>query len=63
MEYFKVVERTESGDYLAHIPELPGCAARGDTPEEAHENLATALDNYLESLRLRAQFDAMLDVA
>lgn len=40
--------------YLASHPELDGCIAQGDTPEEAEENLADARDLYIRSLRERA---------
>ena len=47
MEHVVMIQWTESGDYLAYLPEIPGCAARGDTVEEAERNLRVAFDNYL----------------
>lgn len=46
--YLDVEEGTLSeGGPLAHIPALPGCAARGRTKEEALSNLKDLLEDYL----------------
>ena len=58
MEYMIVIQLTDAGDYLAYLPELPGCAARGDTVQEADDNLRTALHNHLVLLRAQAQAQA-----
>lgn len=50
MEHVVMIKWTEAGDYLAYLPEIPGCAARGDTVEEAERNLRVAFDNYLATL-------------
>jgi len=50
MEHVVLIQWTEAGDYLAYLPEIPGCAARGDTVEEAERNLRVAFDNYLATL-------------
>lgn len=36
---------------LAHVPALPGAAARGKTVEEAKENIHAAIIEYLQLLR------------
>jgi len=67
--YLDVEEGTLSeGGPLAHIPALPGCAARGRTKEEALSNLKDLLGDYLalfgkedESLPVRVA-DVELDV-
>lgn len=33
--------------YVAIIPELPGCVAHGDTPEEAKQNIITAKEDFI----------------
>jgi predicted RNase H-like HicB family nuclease len=33
--------------YVAVIPELPGCVAHGDTPEEAKQNILTAKVDFI----------------
>jgi predicted RNase H-like HicB family nuclease len=37
----------EDGGYVARVPELPGCFADGDTPEEALTNLKVVLRDWL----------------
>lgn len=44
----------EGGGYLITFPDLPGCMADGDTPEEAIEN---GLDAALSWLRTAQEFD------
>lgn len=41
MEY-EIVLTPEYGDWTATIPDLPGCIAAGDTPEEALEIIQDA---------------------
>ena len=55
MDYMVIFQLTDAGDYLGYLPELPGCAARGDTVEEADANLRTALHNHLVLLRAQAE--------
>ena len=38
----------ESGWFVAHVVELPGCVSQGATMEEAKANIAEALEAYLE---------------
>ena len=40
----------ESGWFVAHILELPGCVSQGPTIEEAKANIANALESYMEVL-------------
>jgi predicted RNase H-like HicB family nuclease len=39
---------SETGDYSAICPELPGCASAGETEDEARENIRAAIEIYLE---------------
>jgi predicted RNase H-like HicB family nuclease len=39
----------EDGAYLAQVPELPGCAADGATPEEAFQNLQVVVKEWIET--------------
>jgi antitoxin HicB len=41
----------EGGGYLAEFPDLPGCMADGDTPEEAFAEAQDALKSHLASMR------------
>jgi predicted RNase H-like HicB family nuclease len=36
--------------YMAVHPELPGCMAQGETPEEARRNLDVAREDYISAL-------------
>jgi predicted RNase H-like HicB family nuclease len=42
LPYTMIMRRDEEGDYVARIDELPGCAAHGNTPQEAFEALEEA---------------------
>jgi predicted RNase H-like HicB family nuclease len=37
--------------YVAEVPELPGCAADGDTYEEALRNVEIVIDQWIETTR------------
>jgi predicted RNase H-like HicB family nuclease len=40
-------ERLEDGSYGAYVPDLPGCIAAGDTPEEAECHIREAVPVHL----------------
>lgn len=49
-DYLVVIEG--SGDsYSAFVPDLPGCVAAGDSPEEVERLIAEAIALHIESLR------------
>ena len=50
MRYLVVIERGESS-WGAHVPDLPGCVAVGETREEVMELIKEAIDFHLEGLR------------
>lgn len=53
IEYPVVIRQlsdSEGGGYLAEFPDLPGCLADGETPEEALAESRAALASYLASL-------------
>ncbi len=41
----------EDDAYVAEAPELPGCAAHGDTQEASLEQIGQAIDLWLETAR------------
>lgn len=47
MKYKVVLEESEEG-YAASVPGLPGCHSQGATEQEALENIADAIREYLE---------------
>jgi predicted RNase H-like HicB family nuclease len=48
--YPLVIERTNTG-YSAFSPDVPGCAAVGDTEEETRRNFQDALTAHFEAMR------------
>jgi predicted RNase H-like HicB family nuclease len=47
--YWAIIERTDEG-YFAHLPDLPGPTARGDTDKEALVLLAEFADDHVGDL-------------
>jgi len=41
----------EDGGYIAVVPELPGCSAFGETPEEALREVLVAIELWLEAAK------------
>ena len=48
--YPLVIERTGAG-YSAYSPDVPGCAAAGDTEEETRRNFQDALAAHFQAMR------------
>ncbi len=48
--YALVIERTGTG-YSAYSPDVPGCAAVGDTEQETRRNFQDALTAHFEMMR------------
>jgi predicted RNase H-like HicB family nuclease len=51
MDYVVVIERAPDGSYSAYVPDLPGCVACGDTPDEAQALIAEGVQLHIQSLR------------
>lgn len=49
--YAVLIERADDGGYGAYSPDVPGCAAVGDSPEEALREYAAALRLHFDGLR------------
>jgi len=47
--YAVVIEKMQSG-YGAHVPDLPGCVAAGDTYEEAERLIREAIRFHIQGL-------------
>jgi predicted RNase H-like HicB family nuclease len=50
MKYAVLFEQTGTG-YSAHVPDLPGCIAAGDTLEETAQLMREAIRLHLAGLR------------
>ena len=48
--YPVVIEATNTG-FSAYSPDVPGCAAAGDTEEETRQNFQDALGAHFEAMR------------
>jgi predicted RNase H-like HicB family nuclease len=55
VEYTVVIERAPDGSFSAYVPDLPGCVACGDTPDEARTLIAEAVQLHVESLRAHGE--------
>lgn len=53
--YAVVIERADDGGYGAWSPDLLGCVALGDTPEEAMAEMREAVQFHLEGLREKGE--------
>ena len=51
MHRYLVVMEPAGQNYSAYVPDLPGCAATGDTPADAEANIRTAIKLHLDGLR------------
>lgn len=47
--YLVIIEKGEN-NYSAYSPDLPGCAAAGDTPEEVEKNMREAIKMHLQEM-------------
>ena len=54
MRYLVVVEKGPSS-YGAHVPDLPGCIAAGETKEEVLSLIREAIEFHLDGLRQDGQ--------
>jgi predicted RNase H-like HicB family nuclease len=50
MRYMVVIERGETS-WGAHVPDLPGCVAVGETREEAMRLIRDAIEFHIEGLK------------
>lgn len=51
MKYAIVIEYLDGYNYSAYVPDLPGCAATGDTLEEVQRNIGEAIAFHLDGMR------------
>lgn len=49
MRYGIVIEKAEN-NYAAHVPDLPGCIATGESLEETEEAIKQAIQFHIEGL-------------
>jgi predicted RNA binding protein YcfA (HicA-like mRNA interferase family)/predicted RNase H-like HicB family nuclease len=54
LRYAILIEPTATG-YSAHVPDLPGCIAAGETREETLQLIREAIEFHLEGMRLHGE--------
>ncbi len=54
-KYVVYLQAAEEGGYVVSCPSLPGCAAQGETIEEALAMIRDAIDLYIETLRANGE--------
>ena len=57
MKLHVVIEKDESGYYIAEVPALPGCLSQGKTREEALTNIKEAIEGWFEVMESKQSFD------
>jgi len=55
MKFNVIIEKDETGYYVAEVPALPGCLSQGKTFEEAKENIKEAIEGWLEVMNEKAK--------
>ena len=50
MRFAILIDKTATG-YSAHVPDLPGCVAAGETEEETLQLIRQAVDFHIEGMR------------
>ena len=48
-KYLVIIEKSQTG-FSAHVPDLPGCIATGDTKENTEKNIYEAIQIHIEGL-------------
>ncbi|BFU93493.1 MAG: HicB family protein [Nitrospira sp.] len=57
MKLHVVIEKDETGYYVAEVPALPGCLSQGKTRDEALANVKEAIEGWLEVMESKQTFD------
>lgn len=57
MKVHIIIERDETGYYVAEVPALPGCLSQGKTYDEAITNIREAIEGWLETMESKAGTD------
>ncbi len=57
MKLHVVIEKDESGYFVAEVPALPGCLSQGKTREEALTNVKEAIEGWFEVMESKQSLD------
>ena len=55
MKFQVVIEKDETGYYVAEVPALPGCVSQGKTLAEAKVNIKEAIKGWLQVMNAKAK--------
>ncbi|NIR47393.1 type II toxin-antitoxin system HicB family antitoxin [candidate division KSB1 bacterium] len=55
MKFNVIIEKDDSGFYVAEVPALPGCFSQGKTFDEAKQNIKEAIEGWLEVMNEKAK--------
>lgn len=55
MKFTVIIEKDETGYYIAEVPALPGCLSQGTTPEEAKKNIREAIEGWIEVMNEKSK--------
>ncbi len=61
MKYKIVLEESDEG-FAVSVPALPGCHSQGETEQEALENIADAIQEYLAAIHDRIRLSNVREV-
>jgi predicted RNase H-like HicB family nuclease len=50
-KYLVILEHAESSSFSAHVPDLPGCVATGQTRQECLQNIREAVSMHIDGMR------------
>jgi len=57
MKLHVVIEKDESGYFVAEVPALPGCFSQGKTRKEALTNIKEVIEGWFEVMESKQSFD------
>lgn len=57
MKLHVILEKDETGYYVAEVPALPGCLSQGKTREQALTNIKEAIEGWLEVMESKQALD------
>jgi predicted RNase H-like HicB family nuclease len=50
-----IIEKDETGYYVAEVPALPGCVSQGKTLQEARTNIREAITDWVAVMNKKAR--------
>ena len=56
-----LIEKDESGYFVAEAPALPGCFSQGNTIAEAEENIKEAIELWMEVMNEKTRLPLPID--